>query len=225
MNKLKLLVTISEETFCKKIESMYDLNGVIFKMIINGSGTATSSILNYFGLAETKKYIILGVVPDYLEKDILKSINEVFNSKVGSGIAFSISLSSANKFLIDGYKNKDFKENGSMNIKYHLIITIVLEGYLEQVMSAAKKAGAQGGTVIRGRGLGNKEATKIFGFEIEPGRELVLNVVPSEIKNKVMEQITKKVGIKTPCKGICLSVPVDDAIGLDSLQIENSKLN
>ena len=220
MNKLKMIITISLETFDKKIESIYDSNGVIFKIIIHGTGTATSSILNYLGLAETKKYISIALVPDYLEKDILKSINEVFSSKVGSGIAFSISLSSANKFLIDGYKNKDFKEIGSMNIKYHLIITIVLEGYLEQVMSAAKKAGAQGGTVIRGRGLGNKEATKIFGFEIEPGRELVLNVVPSEIKNKVMEQITKEVGIKTPCKGICLSIPVDDAVGLDSLQIE-----
>lgn len=220
MNKLKMIITISLETFDKKIESIYDSSGVIFKMKTHGIGTASSSILNYLGLAETKKYISIALIPDYLEKEILNNINNLFDGKAGNGIAFSISLSSANKFLIDSYENKEFKENGSMNIKYHLIITIVLEGYLEQVMSAAKKAGAQGGTVIRGRGLGNKEATKIFGFEIEPGRELVLNVVPSEIKNKVMEQITEEVGIKTPCKGICLSIPVDAAIGLDSLQIE-----
>jgi len=100
--------------------------------------------------------------------------------------------------------------------KYHLIITIVLEGHLEQVMAAAKRVGAQGGTVIRGRGLGNKEAEKLLGFTIEPGRELVLNVVDESIKNKVMEEITKDVGIKTPGKGIVLSLPVDNAIGIDN---------
>lgn len=100
------------------------------------------------------------------------------------------------------------------NNKYHLIITIVSEGYLEQVMDAAKKAGAQGGTVIRGRGLGNKEAEKLFGFKLEPGRDLILNVVEDNIKNKVMEEITKAVGIKTSGKGICMSLPVDNAIGI-----------
>ena len=99
-------------------------------------------------------------------------------------------------------------------IKHHLVVTIVLEGNLEQVMVAAKRAGAQGGTVIRGRGLGNKETEKIFGFEIEPGREVVLNVVNNDIKNKVMEEITKTVGINTPGKGICFSMPIDSAVGL-----------
>ena len=38
------------------------------------------------------------------------------------------------------------------NTKYHLILTIVMEGYLNQVMTAAKRVGASGGTVIKGRG-------------------------------------------------------------------------
>jgi len=82
-------------------------------------------------------------------------------------------------------------------------------------MTAAKKRGATGGTVIRGRGLGNKEALKLFGFEIEPGREVILNVVEEKIKNVVMEEITKEVGIKTPGKGVCLSIPVDNIIGIN----------
>ena len=70
-----------------------------------------------------------------------------------------------------------------------------MEGYLEQVMAAAKRAGGNGGTVIKGRGLANVMPTKILGFNIEPERELVLNVVLEKDKNKVMEEISKEVGI------------------------------
>lgn len=218
MARLKLLVTITEEGHEKKIKSIYDKNNIILKIVTYGVGTASSSLLNYFGLAETKKYINLAVIPDYLEMDMLNQINNSLNiERPGTGIVFSISMSGANKFLLDSFENKTTKENVIMNEKkYHLIITIVLEGHLEQVMAAAKRVGAQGGTVIRGRGLGNKEATKLLGFEIEPGREVVLNVVEDSIKTKVMEEITKDVGIKTPCKGICLSIPVDNAIGIDN---------
>ena len=61
---------------------------------------------------------------------------------------------------------------------------------------------------------------KLFGFEIEPGREIILNVVDKEIKNKVMEEITKTVSIKTPGKGICISLPVDSAIGISDKSLD-----
>lgn len=221
MNKLKLLIIICEEDCAKNIKDIYKKNNISMNFLIKGNGTASSSILEYFGLAETKKDIHLAIIPDYLENKLLDRINKILNQKdLGGGIVFSISLTSANKFLLDQFENKeDIKETEIMKeVKHHLIITIVLEGHLEQVMSSAKKMGAQGGTVIRGRGLGNKDAVKLFGFEIEPGREVILNVVDSEIKNKVMEEITRVVGIKTPGKGICISLPVDNVMGLGNKQ-------
>jgi len=222
MTRLKLLVTISEERHEKQLTKIYDKNNIGLRTVINASGTATSSLLNYFGLTETQKFVNLAVIPDYLERDILEQIDKDLKiQNPGTGIVFTISISSANKFLLDNFEDKNLERSENMK-KYHLIITIVLEGNLEQVMASAKKAGALGGTVIRGRGLGSAEATKLFGFEIEPGRELVLNVVEDSIKNKVMEQITKDVGIKTPCKGICLSIPVDTAIGIDNENYEKN---
>lgn len=99
--------------------------------------------------------------------------------------------------------------------KYHLIITIVSEGYLELVMSAVKKAGCSGGTNLKGRGLSGLNAAGILGFNIEPEKDIVLNIVSEKDKTKVMEAITNEVGIKTPGKGVCISLPVDDVIGLD----------
>ena len=99
------------------------------------------------------------------------------------------------------------------SIKYHLVITIVSEGYLEQVMTAAKRAGSSGGTALKGRGLSDSRPAKILGFNIEPEKDIVLNIVTDRDKKRVMEEITKEVGIKTRGKGVCISVPVEDAVG------------
>lgn len=218
MVNIKLLFVILDDGNDYKIKDVFNKNNIKVKIATHCNGTASPSVLDYFGLAETRKNVYLGIIPDYIEDKILEQLNKAFSiENPGTGIAFTIPISSSNKYLSESFGEGIVKkEKLSMNekkIKYHLIITIVLEGHLEQVMNAAKRMGATGGTVIRGRGLGNNEMVKLFGFEIEPGRELVFNIVEESIKNKVMEEITKEVGIKTPGKGICISLPVDSAIG------------
>ncbi len=220
MTKLKLLFTISGEECEEQLKDIYRKNNIKIKTVTYGSGTASPSLLDYFGLAETKKHINLAIIPDYIEDKILHQINKKLHlDSLGKGISFTVSIVSANKFLVDGFDTMESEEKGDNmkdDKKYYLIITIVLEGHLNQVMDAAKRVGARGGTVIRGRGLGNKEVVKLFGFEIEPGRELVLNIVEDVIKNKVMEEITKEVGIKTAGKGICIALPVDEVVGMNA---------
>lgn len=216
MVNIKLLFVILNNGYPNKIKSIFSKNNINIKIVTHGLGTASASVLDYFGIVETKKDIYLAVIPGYLESKMMSQLNREFKiEQPGTGVAFTVPISSSNKYISSSFeKDKPIKEEAMVKEKkYHLVITIVLEGHLEQVMNAAKKMGANGGTVIRGRGLGNKEAVKLFGFQIEPGRELVLNVVEEEIKNKVMEEITKEVGLKTPGKGICISLPVDSVAG------------
>ena len=219
MVNIKLLFSILDDGFDKKIKSIFNKYGIKVKNVTHGMGTASPSVLDYFGLSETKKSIYFAIIPDYSEEKILNQINKEFNiESPGTGIAFTIPISSSNKYLSTVFdKGKKEEEQIVMEKKnkYHLIITIVLEGHLEQVMNAAKRAGASGGTVIRGRGLGNKEAIKFLGLEIEPEREIILNIVEEKIKTEVMEEITKSVGIKTKGKGVCIALPIDSAIGFN----------
>ena len=224
MVNLMLLVLIYSEGNDKKINSILNKFGVKVKTVTNASGTASASVLDYFGLAETRKDVYLAIIPDYLEHNILSKLKNAFKfEKIGTGITFTIPISSSNKFLVDSFKKSDVEEKvkdmKEDNNKYHLIITIVLEGYLEQAMAAAKKAGATGGTVIKGRGLANLVPAKVLGFNIEPEREVILNVVEDESKQKVMEEITSAVGIKTGGKGVCIALPISDAIGLNKYNV------
>ena len=224
MVNLMLLVLIYSEGNDKKINSILNKFGVKVKTVTNASGTASASVLDYFGLAETKKDVYLAIIPDYLEYNILSKLKNAFKfEEIGTGITFTIPISSSNKFLVDSFKKSDVEEKvkdmKEDNNKYHLIITIVLEGYLEQAMAAAKKAGATGGTVIKGRGLANLVPAKVLGFNIETEREVILNVVEDESKQKVMEEITSAVGIKTGGKGVCIALPISDAIGLNKYNV------
>lgn len=221
MANIKLLFIILDAGYSKKVKSILNKFGISIKTVTNASGTASPSVLSYFGLEETKKEIFVNIIPDYLSAQILNKINNEFDLiNVGTGVAFTIPILSSNKYLSDSFtKEFDNREEISMEInqnkKYHLVMTIVSEGHLEDVMLCAKKAGCSGGTVIKGRGLGSMKKRRILGFNIEPEKEIVLNIVASDNKTKVMEEITKNVGIKTEGKGICLSLPIDDFYGLD----------
>ena len=220
MVNILLLFIILEDGLDRKVNLLLNRLGIKVKTVSNAIGTASPSVLDYFGLVETKKDVYLAIIPDYLESKILDKVKNTFKlDKEGNGIVFTIPISSSNKFLSDSYINSELNESGEemkvSNEKYHLIVTIVMEGYLEQVMAAAKRGGANGGTVIKARGLANIIPTKILGFNIEPERELVLNVVSDDRKNMVMEEISKEVGIKTPGKGVCISLPISSAIGIN----------
>lgn len=220
MVNIKLLMIILNSGYDKKISSMLNRFGIRFNTVSNASGTASSSILTYFGLSEKEKDVFMAIVPDYLADTILDKLQTSFNlGKEGTGLSFTIPISSSNKYLSDGFKKGNSGSDANMEKKnstqYHLVLTIVSEVYLEQVMNAAKRAGCTGGTTIKGRSLRNKKAVKILGFNIEPEKDIVLNIVSSEDKTKVMEEITKEVGIKTKGKGVCLSLPIDSVVGFD----------
>ena len=70
-----------------------------------------------------------------------------------------------------------------MKYQYEVIFCIVNAGFTDVVMDAAKEYGATGGTVIHARGTANKEAEKLFSIAIQPEKEIVMILVPAEIKD------------------------------------------
>ena len=98
--------------------------------------------------------------------------------------------------------------------KYEDIKCIENAGYSSIAMDAAKKAGARGGTVIHGRGTANRESEAFFHIAIEPEKEIVIIIVPEEIKDNVLKALNLAVGLDTDGQGIAFSMPVDRVIGI-----------
>jgi len=72
-------------------------------------------------------------------------------------------------------------------VELSLIISIVRNGWGDKVLEASCAAGAEGGTVVFGRGLGVHEKQKILGILVEPEREIVLSLIHPDRKDAVLE--------------------------------------
>ena len=95
-----------------------------------------------------------------------------------------------------------------------LIMAIVNQGYSEEVMNAARPAGARGGTVFPARRLVNEETMKFWGISIQPEKEIVLIVAQAPYKKAIMQAIGECCGFHSDAHGLVISLPVEDAIGL-----------
>lgn len=217
MDNLNLLFIIINQIDEEKIIKCLDRYNVGFKYAMYGEGTASSSILHYFDLNDEKKIILMLILPTIICKNIMINLKQNINiDDFGKGIAFSIPLSSGSKYMLDFYKNHEVEDVNMENVQQELIITIVNQGYSEQVMNVAKKFGANGGTLISGRGLGNGESIKFLNITIDPEKDIILNLVSSDLKHKIMNMIVENCGLKSPGAGICFSVPVNYVVGLNN---------
>lgn len=99
-------------------------------------------------------------------------------------------------------------------MQYDLIITVVNRGFADQVVDAAKSAGAHGGTILKGRGTGIHEAEKILGIPIQPDKDIVLTLVCNQIKRDVLHAIAQKAGLNKEGNGLSFSLPVEDVVGI-----------
>ena len=106
---------------------------------------------------------------------------------------------------------------------YEAIWVIVNHGYTDLVMTAARTAGARGGTVISARGTGNKEMEQFFGVTITPEKDIVIILVPAEIRDRVLMAINEGAGMSTKGQGIAFSMPTSDTVGLASEEIPAGK--
>ena len=100
--------------------------------------------------------------------------------------------------------------------KYVLTVTIVNRGFADQVIDAAREAGARGGTIIYARGTGVHEMEKFLNISIQPEKEMILIVVKKNEAREVTSAITKASGLKTEGRGISFSLPVTDLVGITS---------
>ncbi|HDR73258.1 MAG TPA: P-II family nitrogen regulator [Methanoculleus sp.] len=94
-----------------------------------------------------------------------------------------------------------------------LIVTIVNKGWAERVIRASREAGAEGGTILMGRGTGIHEKQSFFGVPIEPEKEIVLIVLDPSQTDRVLMAISDAVELHLPGRGIAFVLPVSRVAG------------
>ena len=223
MESAVLLTTIADRRRSDRYEDFFAANQVLVTLTAQGVGTASSQILDYMGIGESEKHVFFSVLPEHQAQDLLKNMNKILRLYIpGNGIAFTIPLSSfagalALKYLTGNDHLGHTEEDTSPMVQENnneLIIAITNHGYLDQVMDAARAAGARGGTVIHALGTGAASAEKFFGISIAREKDMIFIVTRTQDRNAIMKAMVAKAGEATKAHAIVFSLPVSSIAGL-----------
>ncbi|NLY54005.1 MAG: P-II family nitrogen regulator [Firmicutes bacterium] len=105
-----------------------------------------------------------------------------------------------------------------MQINNHdLIVSIVKRGYAERIVRASKSAGAEGATILHGRGTGIHEQKKLLGITIEPEKDIVLTVIHRDKTDAVLAAINEAGEMNKPGTGIAFVLELKTVAGITHL--------
>lgn len=220
MSELYLLVTITSRNLTKRFTTFYEEQGLPVSVITVGYGTASSEVLDYFGLDGSEKSVLFHFVTDTTWKSVKRQLRMKMQIDIpGIGIAFLVPLSSiggkkALNYLTCGQEFEKGEESALKDTKYELLVVIANQGYTELIMDAARKVHAAGGTIIHAKGTGSQMAEKFMGVTLVPEKEMVFIVVRKDQKNAIMKSIMDEAGTGTKAGSVVFSLPVTDTAGM-----------
>ena len=69
--------------------------------------------------------------------------------------------------------------------------------------------------MLRGRRRNSEHVSQMLGISLQDEQDFVMIVAPREEKSRIMAAICEACGLHTPAHGTVVSLPVDEAIGLE----------
>lgn len=223
--RVKLLIGVISKADVKDFTETVNELAVAVHFAGIAAGTARSNYLSYLGLGEIERRITMSMIPEYAEKQILKSINRRLKLYLpGKGIAFTVPMSAVSSIMSNAILSKLDKDDQSRNSegkkmsekesRHDLIVAVVNQKYTDKVLESTRLAGATGASLLHTRSISNERAEQIIGTTLKQETDTIFLLSSSEYKVKIMEAIRDTAGLKTEGSAVIFSVPVDAITGI-----------
>ena len=219
--QMSLIMSIVERGCGSKLVKLYQKNQIFTHIRCEGQGTATSEIMDILGLGSSEKDVLISFAAASAAKKLLHDLdNDLRGHTGGAGIVVSIPVSGLNSLIANlaayhAESLKDKEEGSDMERSENsLILVVCARGCTDDVMTTAKAHGARGGTVIKGRLSGRKELEQAYEVELKAEREVVAIVVPTKLRNPIMEAINTEHGLRSEAQAALCSLPIEQIVRL-----------
>lgn len=222
----RILMLINHTKLTEKAMQLFNSGKLPVHLQFSAHGTANSDMLDILGLGGIEKDVMFSIVPKTVADEMLRRLyTELELSQKNSGIAFTMPLSGINSMFakISERLNPDITEKTTgeglkhmSEMKYSLIAATVNQGFSEEVINAARAAGAKGGTCFHTNGAVNENNEHLWGTDFQEEKETVLIIADNESKLGIMQAISHSCGINTEAQGIVVSMPIDNIMGLSA---------
>lgn len=220
--RMYYMVTIISREYGDRFVQFFSENGIRTLSAALCDGTAQKRTLDLLGIEKTEKLLLSAVMPGSTVPRILRGLVRTMDiNSPGGGICFTVPLRSAGsaclQYLTQGQTLEQNEVTNMEENRFSLVVAIARKGHAEQVMDAARSAGAGGGTIIHAKGVGNVKESYFFGVSIAEEQELLYIVTRQEDEKTTMRSIMEKAGPKQGHAVAVFSLPVHHVAGLRSL--------
>lgn len=205
-------VVVNFGTGSKVLRAAKEL-GVTGGTVLLGRGTVKSSLLEFLGLTDIRKEIVLMIADTETAERALNELDKQFSfAKPNHGIAFSTDVVG----LFGMRDCPSYKSRGSTGGEdmYKAIFTVVDRGKAQEVIDAATAAGSRGATVINARGSGIHEKKMLFSMPVEPEKDIVMILAQDSLVEPISTAIKKALKIDEPGMGIMFVLDINKTFGL-----------
>ena len=216
--KIMALLSIVQQGSGKKLIKELQSRGMTVNFQTFGFGTAPTEMMDIFGLGTNDKDVMISLASEGAVRDMMTNFGDIFpsHSKYG-GIMIIIDVTASSRVLCEilNFSENQAREKEPINMKneHHnnLIIISVNEGFSEDVMHVARKAGATGGTIIKGRLADFEQFAEYVNTNVEGEREMICILAPSKVSAQIMEDVNREFGLSSGANGIIFALPTEKA--------------
>ena len=194
MNYTRQILTIVNHGLGEKYAEVARDSGARGGTVLVGRGSASALLLRLLSLSDVERDVLITLVGNDEYARVWDAIASAPLCGKSSGISYAIPLG--------GTKMET-------RIDHELITVIVNRGYADDVMAAARKAGARGGTIIHARGTGKPDDERFFGVTIVPEKEQVLILSETATSQAIRDAISSLPCLVAPGSGIMYTLPVE----------------
>ena len=225
--ELNFVMTILDRDKRAALDKILKELGLKISITMLCRGTARPEHLLINNLAVTEKAVVSTVAGRADTRRLMMAAKlKMYVDIPGNGIMLSIPIKSvgggSTLAYLAGEEHQE-KEKPKMEFSHELIYAIFNEGHSEDVMEAARPAGAAGGTVISAKGTGMMAAEKFLGISLADEKEVVMIVARAQDKAAIMRAIIEKAGVHTKAGAICFSLPVSSVAGIRRLEEDKAE--
>lgn len=206
-----LLVCVVRRSRGDRVVELARAAGATGSTVFLGRGTAQNRILHLLCLADTQKELVFTLAPVKIMPAIVQAVRSAPDlCKKVPGIGFTARVQDFMRSGPGAAQAQTPKGKPMSDTERQLICVIVNKGLADDIMIAARAAGARGGTILKARGTGTDKDGSFFGITIVPEKEMLMIISPRQEAGAILKAIEKCECLAEPGAGIVFCLPVED---------------
>lgn len=185
----QMLIAIVQRGQASRLMQIARDMGATGGTIANARGTASNAILASLGLGDSKREILFSMLPGELSGSIFEGITKA----KAKGVAI----------MLDSKQGAG--ENG-----WEMVQVICEDGYADDIMDAARKAGAPGGSIVNAHGTASEDDVRFFGYPLVAEKQMIFIIVRKGEGRRISDAIRGLDCLQKKGAGIVFTLPVSD---------------